>query len=176
MTSKQTIGLCDFLEAVGRAGAVARQQCATANIGQLTDYLEEVPGEDFLRFRTVDVKIGEEITEVPIYGLVPCGHLDMKNLEIEFQTLVDMSLEQSGYVNGNPKISLGMSSGLLKKGTEVRLLAKFDLRKPCETSEQIRDKLNKYIAIIQETQIQETQIQETQIQETQIQETQNGRV
>lgn len=146
-TKKRVIGLCDFLEAIGRAGTVARHQCAEANIAQMADYLEPTDDPEVFRFKTLGVVIGDEVQHVPIYGLVPCGHLDLKKLDIEFETVVDMNVHHPVDTTGNPKIGLGMSRRLFGHGTELKVTASFNLAKPCETSEQIRDKLNKALVI-----------------------------
>ena len=88
---------------------------------------------------------------MPVFGLVPCGHLDMKKLEIEFETVVDMNLQSGAETGGNPKIALGMSKGLFSSGTEIKVKASFNLAEPSETAAQIKDKLNKHLAITKET-------------------------
>ena len=88
---------------------------------------------------------------MPVYGLVPCGHLDMKKLEIEFETVIDMNLQSSTETGGNPKIALGMSKGLFSSGTEITVKASFNLADAGETAAQIKDKLDKHLTITQET-------------------------
>ena len=148
---KQVVGLCDFLEAIGHAGTIARQQCAEANIEQLRHFLEPADDDGVHAFKTLSVRIGDEIQDVPVFGLVPCGHLDMKKLEIEFETVVDMNLQSGAETGGNPKIALGMSKGLFSSGTEIKVKASFNLAEPSETAAQIKDKLNKHLAITKET-------------------------
>ena len=148
---KQVVGLCDFLEAIGRAGTIARQQCAEANIAQLQHFLEPADEDGVHAFKTLRVQIGDETQDVPVYGLVPCGHLDMKKLEIEFETVIDINLQSSTETGGNPKIALGMSKGLFSSGTEITVKASFNLADASETAAQIKDKLNKHLAITQET-------------------------
>ena len=147
---KQVVGLCDFLEAIGRAGTIARQQCAAANIDQLRHFLEPANADGVHMFKTLSVQIGEEIQDVPVFGLIPCGHLDVKELEIEFETVVDMNLQSAAETGGNPKIALGMSKGLFSSGTEIKVKASFNLAESTETAAQIKDKLNKHLAITKE--------------------------
>ncbi len=148
---KQIVGLCDFLEAIGNAGTVARQQCAAANLAQIRNLLEPANEDGVQVFKTICVQIGDEVQNVPIYGLVPNGHLDMDKLEIEFKTVIDMNLQSAAETGGNPKIALGMSKGLFSTGTEIKVKASYNLAESCETSAQIKNKLNKHLAITQET-------------------------
>lgn len=145
-----SIDLCDFLMHLGDAVKNAREGCALANIELLHTYLEHADDEDFYRFRTITVKIGEELVDVPLYGMTPQGHLDLDRLEVEFDTLVglDESIPQTVRADkGNPKFSITLSRGVLSRGTEMKVKASFALKDSIETAEQIRDKLNKLIPI-----------------------------
>ena len=35
---------------------------------------------------------------------MPCGNLEMKKLEIEFETVIDMNLQSSTETGGNPRV------------------------------------------------------------------------
>ena len=145
-----SIDLCDFLMHLGDAVKHAREGCAQANVELLETYLEHREAEHFFRFRTITVKIGEELVDVPLYGMVPQGHLDLDQLEVEFDTLVgvDETIPQTIKAdNANPKFSITLSRGVLSRGTEMRVKACFNLKESIETAEQIRDKLNKLIPI-----------------------------
>ncbi|MGC6511537.1 MAG: hypothetical protein ACON4J_02040 [Parvibaculales bacterium] len=48
---------------------------------------------------------------------------------------------------GNPKISIGLSKGLLENGTEINVKAVYELQEATETAQQIRDKINKTLAM-----------------------------
>ena len=145
-----SVDLGDFLEHLADAVNLARDHCAKANIENLKEYLEQKDGEDFFRFRSVPVQIGGELIHVPLYGLSPQGHLDLDHLKIEFDTVINIDTSQPAVIeaeHGNPKFSLTLSRGLLSRGTEMKVKASFNLKEPCETAEQIRDKLNKLITI-----------------------------
>ena len=145
-----SIDLCDFLVHLGDAVKHAREGCAEANIDLLNMYLEHFDDEDFYRFRAITVKIGEELVDVPLYGMTPQGHLDLERLEVEFDTLVGLDETIPPTIKadkGNPKFSISLSRGVLSRGTEMKVKACFSLKDSIETAEQIRDKLNKLIPI-----------------------------
>ena len=145
-----SIDLCDFLTHLGDAVKQAREGCAQANIDLLNMYLEHFNDEDFYRFRAITVKIGEELVDVPLYGMMPQGHIDLERLEVEFDTLVGLDETIPPTIKadkGNPKFSISLSRGVLSRGTEMKVKACFSLKDTIETEEQIRDKLNKLIPI-----------------------------
>lgn len=145
-----SIDLSDFLTHLSDAVKHARQGCAQANIDFLQSYLEQRDDETFFRFKTITVKIGQDLVDVPLYGMIPQGHLDLEHLEVAFDTVVgvDDSLQRSVEdQQGNPKFSITLSRGLLSRGTEMKVKACFNLKDTIETTEQIRDKLNKLIPI-----------------------------
>lgn len=149
MTDNNTTGLCDFLAAIGESGAVARRQCEQASIDSVQRYLTEPDKDGICDLQMCHIRIGERVIKAPLLGLVPPGHLDLKTLEIEFETIVDMKPPQivSETTAGNPKINLGFSRGLMKRGTEVTVKAVYELNEALETTEQIRDKVNKLLAL-----------------------------
>ena len=72
-------------------------------------YLEHFNDEDFYRFRAITVKIGEELVDVPLYGMMPQGHLDLERLEAEFDTLVGLDETIPPTIKAdksNPKFSI----------------------------------------------------------------------
>ena len=159
-------GLCDFLAAVGHSGTVARLQCEKAAMASITRYISEPDQEGISELKTRKIRIGDTILNVPLLGLAPTEHLDLKGLEISFDTVVDMKLPSEPHhdspddspddspnastddsIQGNPKISIGLTKGLLKKGTEINIKAVYELREATETSEQIRDKINKKLSM-----------------------------
>lgn len=145
-----SVDLSDFLGHLGDAIKTVRDGCAQANIMTLEDYLEKAEGEDFFRFRTICIKAGAEIIDVPLYGLTPQGHLDLDTIEVEFDTVVSLnphSKKDFEDKSGNPKFSITMSRGMLTRSSEMRVKATFCLKEGCESTEQIRDKINKLIPI-----------------------------
>ena len=69
---------------------------------------------------------------------------------MEFDTIIGVDTSHAGHVAsraGNPRFSMTLSRGLLSRGTEMKVKASFSLKEPCETAEQIRDKLNKLIPL-----------------------------
>lgn len=144
------VDLSDFLGHLGEAIKVARDGCAEANIATLEDYLEKDVGEPFYRFRTISVKIGPEVICVPLYGLTPPGHLDLDRIEVEFDTIVGITPKAASSVadkNGNPQFSITLSRGVLSRSSEMKVKACFSLKEACESTEQIRDKINKLIPL-----------------------------
>ncbi|MGC6529714.1 MAG: hypothetical protein ACON4G_01725 [Candidatus Puniceispirillaceae bacterium] len=150
------IDLSDFLCHLGEATKYARHACARANIEALQDFLEKDEGEDIYRFRMLPIKIGDEVIEVPLFGLTPQGHLDLDSIEVDFDTVIGVApqkvkqaFDESGAPlsdqTGNPKFSISLSKGLLSRSTEMKVKACFSLKDPSESAEQIRDKLNKLI-------------------------------
>ena len=144
------VDLCDFLAHLGEAIRVAHDSCADASVSYLESFLESDSTADFYHFKSINVKIGQEIIEVPLFGLTPQGHLDLDKLEVEFDTIIGVDTSHAGHVAssaGNPRFSMTLSRGLLSRGTEMKVKASFSLKEPCETAEQIRDKLNKLIPL-----------------------------
>ena len=142
------VDLSDFLGHLGEAIKVTRDGYAEANIDTLQEYLEKSDDEPFQRFRTISVKIGHEIIDVPLYGLTPQGHLDLDKIEVEFETVVGVAAHSKSHVSdksGNPKFSITLSRGALSRNSEMKVKACFSLKEPCESNEQIRDKINKLI-------------------------------
>lgn len=151
----QITGLCDFLAAVGHSGTIARMECEKAALQSIDRYLQEPDANGVTGLKTQHIRIGEQIFNVPELGLAPPEHLDLKSLEICFETVVDMTSPQVGMdadtvispTRGNPKISIGLSKGLLENGTEINVKAVYELQEATETAQQIRDKINKTLAM-----------------------------
>ena len=150
-----TVDLGDFLGHLGDAIKIARDGCAQANISTLQEYLVQQEGEDFYRFRTICIKIGSEIIDVPLYGLTPQGHLDLDTIEVEFDTIIGIdpgAMKDVRDDTGNPKFSITLSRGVLSRSSEMKVKASFSLKDACESSEQIRDKINKLIPLTRQEQ------------------------
>ena len=144
------VDLGDFLAHLGDAVKVARNSCAKANMRLLQDYLDYDDGDDHYHFRTIPVRIGMEIIDIPLFGLTPPGHLDLDKIEVEFDTVIGVNSTEPSQLDdttGNPKFSISLSRGLLSRCSEMKVKACFSLKEPCETAEQIRDKLNKLIPL-----------------------------
>lgn len=147
--------LGDFLCHLEEAIKIARDGCAQANIDTLSDYLIKNEGEEFYRFRTICLKIGDEIIDLPLYGLTPQGYLDLDKIDVEFDTIINANPKAVKNVEdktGNPKFSITLSRGALSRSTEMKVKASFSLKESCETAEQIRDKINKIIPLTRKEQ------------------------
>ena len=147
--------LGDFLCHLEEAIKIARDGCAQANIDTLSDYLIKNEGDDFYRFRTICLKIGDEIIDLPLYGLTPQGYLDLDKIDVEFDTIINANPKAVKNVEdktGNPKFSITLSRGALSRSTEMKVKASFSLKESCETAEQIRDKINKIIPLTRKEQ------------------------
>ena len=110
--------LGDFLCHLEEAIKIARDGCAQANIDSLSDYLIKNEGEDFYRFRTICLKIGDEIIDLLLYGLTPQGCLDLDKIDVEFDTIINANPKAVKNVEdktGNPKFSITLSRGALAK-------------------------------------------------------------
>lgn len=150
-----SIDLSDFLCHLGEAIKIARDRCAQANIDTLTDYLVKNEGEEFYRFRTICLKVGEEIIDLPLFGLTPQGYLDLDTIDVEFDTTINANPNAVRNVEdktGNPKFSMTLSRGALSRSSEMKVKASFSLKEACETAEQIRDKINKLIPLTRKDQ------------------------
>ena len=90
------VDLGDFLAHLGDAVKIARNSCARANMSLLQDYLDYEEGDDHYHFRTIPVRIGMKIIDVPLYGLTPQGHLDLDKIEVEFDTVIGVNSTQHG--------------------------------------------------------------------------------
>ena len=145
-----SVDLGDFLGHLGDAIKIARDGCARANIATLKDFLVESEDDDHSEFRTICIKIGEELIDVPLYGLTPQGYLDLDRIDVEFETVVSIqpsAVQDVQDRSGNPKFSITLSRGVLSRSTEMTVRASFSLKEACETAEQIRDKINKMIPL-----------------------------
>lgn len=136
--------LGDFLCHLEEAIKIARDGCAQANIDTLSDYLIKNEGEEFYHFRTICLKIGDEIIDLPLYGPTPQGYLDLDKIDVEFDTIINANPKAVKNVEdktGNPKFSITLSRGVLSRSTEMKVKASFSLKESCETADQIRDKI-----------------------------------
>ena len=145
-----SVDLSDFLGHLGEAIKIARDTCAEANISILQEFLEKSEDGDHYQFRTISIKIGHENIDVPLYGLTPQGYMDLDQIDVEFDTIIDVDPHAARSVedkSGNPKFSITLSRGVLSRSSEMKVKASFSLKEANETSEQIRDKINKLIPL-----------------------------
>lgn len=117
-----SVDLGDFLGHLGDVIKIARVGCARANIATLKDFLVEPEGDDHYEFRTICIKIGDELIDVPIFGLTPQGYLDLDRIDVEFETIVSIqpsAVQDVQDRSGNPKFSITLSRGVLSRSTEM---------------------------------------------------------
>ncbi len=141
--------LHELLAEIGRAGAVASQECRRAVIERFKGSFED--GKP----KTIEVDMGgEEPLQVPIAALTPMHTLDLDHLEVSFETEVSLpkrnpkgGKKDQGLTEEVPAadLSVDMKKGIGKQSTHFSVKAVFKMGEPPETVEAIRDHLTQLV-------------------------------
>ena len=141
------VSLTEFLAQIAMAGVHASVRAAEHSQGLFLGYFFEDANKT-LRPKVVEIGVGKRVVDVPVVTLMPAAAMALHELTVEFQSDIDLQEKhQVKAKEGNPELTLSLRRGLLKRGTTVKVKARFKRTSEPESIEKIRDRLNSAIGV-----------------------------
>ena len=129
--------LQEFITKIGEAGVEASQACEDFARDRLESLCDKDEKGAWIP-KTVSVKIGKSVVDLPLLTLMSPQRIDLEELKVKFKTTVHLAKDGNANVTGH--------FGLLKRGVEVEAEITFKAQDSVEAIELLRETVNRKLS------------------------------